>query len=219
MELDQMPQPGPGLCGSDRDVFERVWRRVMPEDQLTSPIEVIPEAEYGVPAPAPMPPAMPELPVQPLPVPPPAPRRAEPEDIRCLGPSSAVHGAELQEFILEELRDHRTYQALAQRAPGRSRQTLAGIAADEMRHAKRLSAAYFLISGVRYWPLERAACRNEGGWLNALRCRFLEEQKGEAAYRAAAGRTGDPCLRELYLELAEDENSHGWLLRGILEAM
>ena len=204
MELDQMPQPGPGLCGSDRDVFERVWRRVMPEDRLTSPIEVIPETEYGVPAPAPMPPA---------------PRRAEPEDIRCLGPASAVHGAELQEFILEELRDHRTYQALAQRAPGRSRQTLAGIAADEMRHAKRLSAAYFLISGVRYWPLERAVCRSEGGWLNSLRCRFLEEQKGEAVYRAAAGRTGDPCLRELYLELAEDENSHGWLLRGVLEAM
>ena len=52
-----------------------------------------------------------------------------------------------------------------------------------------------------------------------LRSRFLGEQKGEAEYRAAAGRTEDPCLRELYLELAEDENAHGWMLRGMLEKM
>ena len=35
----------------------------------------------------------------------------------------------------------------------------------------------------------------------------------------AAAATADPCLQELYIELAEDENSHAWLLRGILEAM
>ena len=39
------------------------------------------------------------------------------------------------------------------------------------------------------------------------------------AYLAAADATADPCLRELYLELAEDENAHGWMLRGMLEKM
>lgn len=61
--------------------------------------------------------------------------------------------------------------------------------------------------------------RLEGTYLSTLRSRFLGEQKGEAEYRAAAGRTEDPCLRELYLELAEDENAHGWMLRGMLEKM
>lgn len=211
MELDQMPQPGPGLCGSDREIFERVWRRVMPEDQLASPIEVIPAAEYTPPvsAPRPMPALSPE----------PAPAPTKPEDMPCLGPGSAVHGSELQAFILEELRDHHTYQALARRTQGQAGRTLAGIAADERRHAKRLSAAYFLISGVRYWPIERAAGRNEGGYLNSLRSRFLGEQKGERAYRTAAEGTQDPCLKELYLELAEEENAHAWLLRGVLEGI
>lgn len=213
MELDQMPQPGPGLCGSDREIFERVWRRVMPEDQLSSPIEVIPESEYLAPAqPAAVPPAA-------APAPMPAPRRAEPEDIRCLGPASAVHGAQLQEFIAHELMDFRTYTALSRRCTGQAARTLSTIAADERRHAKRLSAAYFLISGVRYFPADRALAKLESDYLSTLRSRFLEEQRGEQAYLAAAASTADPCLQELYTELAGDENSHAWLLRGIIEAM
>lgn len=211
MELDQMPQPGPGLCGSDREVFERVWRRVMPEDRPDNIIELNGAAVKAV---APIPRTVP-APVAPAE----APRRGEPEAVSCLGPASAVHGAELQAFIEGELSDFRTYQALARRCTGQAARTLGTIASDERRHAKRLSAAYFLISGVRYWPLERAAVKVDGAYWSTLRNRFLAEQKGQAAYRAAAEGTEDPCLRELYLELAEEEESHGWLVRGILEAM
>ena len=55
--------------------------------------------------------------------------------------------------------------------------------------------------------------------MGVLRARFAAEQRGEAAYRAAAAQTVDPCLRELFLELAGDEAEHTWLLRGILEQM
>ena len=120
MEQNQMPQPGPGLCGSDREIFERVWGRVTRSGGAESPIEPVPAAEWPhapqyiqgympqvtAPEPAPVP-AMP-APVQPEPSPAPEPRRAEAADIRCLGPSSAVHGAELQAFIEDELGDHRT---------------------------------------------------------------------------------------------------------------
>ena len=43
MEWDQgfRPEPGPGLCGSDREIFERVWRRVMPEDRYDSPVMLL----------------------------------------------------------------------------------------------------------------------------------------------------------------------------------
>ncbi|MFQ7452683.1 MAG: hypothetical protein ACLRNQ_16265 [Flavonifractor plautii] len=71
----------------------------------------------------------------------------EEHDVPCLGASSAVYGAQLQRLIDRELADWRAYQALSRRAQGNSGRVLATIAADERRHAKRLSTAYFLISG------------------------------------------------------------------------
>ena len=44
MEQNQMPQPGPGLCGSDREIFERVWGRVTRSGGAESPIEPVPAA-------------------------------------------------------------------------------------------------------------------------------------------------------------------------------
>ena len=46
---------------------------------------------------------------------------------------------------------------------------LATIAADERRHAKRLSTAYFLISGVRYWPVDRVPNPSPAPFSAALR--------------------------------------------------
>lgn len=230
MELEQMPQTGPGLCGSDREVFERVWRRVTATGGAESPIEVVPAVECQ-PA-TPLQPARVSAPVASTPVqaapavpqparvePSPAPRRAEVQPVFCLGPSSAGHGEELQRFIEFELTDAKTYAALSRRSRGQVARTFAAMATDEMRHAKRLSTAYFLISGVRYFPVEQSAAQLEGAYMSTLRSRFQAEQQGEAAYRAAAGRTKDACLRDLYLELAGDENSHGWLVRGILEEL
>ena len=230
MEWDQgfRPEPGPGLCGSDREIFERVWRRVMPEDRYDSPVMLLgEEAPCPAPAvPAEAPPASPmPCPTLPPPLPGvsicanPGPMEPSGGNVPCLGTASAVHGAELQSFILHELMDARTYQAMARRADRSAARTLSGISADERRHAKRLSTAYFLISGVRYWPVEQAVVSLDLPLAALLRRRFWEEQEGEAAYRAAAAATADPCLQELYIELAEDENSHAWLLRGILEAM
>lgn len=140
-------------------------------------------------------------------------------DVPCLGAASAVYGAQLQQYIDHELADWRTYQLLSRRATGTGGKVLSTMAADERRHAKRLSTAYFLISGVRYWPVERPAAALACAFPAALRERFAEEQRGELSYLAAAEETGDPCLRELYLELAGDENAHAWLLRGILEQL
>ena len=96
---------------------------------------------------------------------------------------------------------------------------LATIAADERRHAKRLSTAYFLISGVRYWPVDRVPNPSPAPFSAALREHFMEEQRGAAAYQTAAAETADPCLHELFLELAGEEDSHAWLLRSVLEQL
>lgn len=207
MELEQRAQSGPGLCGSDREVFERVWRRVTQTGGAESPVEAIPAGEYLPAAPVPVQYLSSTIEV----------RRVEESAPACLGEASAGHGEELQRFIREELSDAATYAALARRTKGRASSRFAALSADEKRHAKRLSAAYFLISGVRYFPADRASPRLEGTYMNTLRARFQAEQMGEARYRAAAGRSQDPCLRELYLELAMEENAHSWTLREILE--
>lgn len=190
---------GPGQCGADREVFERVWRRVMPEDRPDCPFTLYSEEETEQAAVQPAEEKRAEL------VPVPAER-------------SGGDGAVLQAFIADELSDWRTYQTLARRIPGGNGRALMGVAADERRHAGRLSAAYFLLSGVKFWPPAEPELTKEG-WMALLRRRYWAERKGAEAYRTAAGRTGDSALRELYLELAGDEEAHAGVIRGILERM
>lgn len=274
MEQDKLPcGDGTPHMGFDREVFERVWRRVMPEDRPDCPflLEDAPPQSQSAPAPtAPMPSqdwsqtgmeprpvqrsgcpgrvmrgevmvdempplsplpnypqqAMQEMRTAPAQMPmvksdlrPIQPDRCCENDVPCLGAASAIHGSQLQDFIDQELSDWRTYMALAKRAQGTGGKVLSSMAADEKRHAKRLSTAYFLISGVRYWPVERVSAMPAGTYMGALRQRFCMEQKGESAYLAAAESTTDPCLRELFEELSGEENAHTWLLRGILEQL
>lgn len=218
MEYENLPRGGPqteGLGVEDRAVFERVWRRVMPEDRPDCPfvLEEPPEekGEGGAQLP---------VPVQVAPVARTGATYQEEPDVPCLGAASAIYGAQLQAFIEGELADWKLYQALARRAGGSGSRTLSTIAADERRHAKRLSTAYFLISGVRYWPAERpAGPASRTPFAAALRERFMAEQRSAAAYQAAAAETADPCLRQLYEELSGEADAHAWLLRGILEEL
>lgn len=190
---------GPGQCGADREVFERVWRRVMPEDRPDCPFTLYSEEE------------MEQAAVQPA-------EEKRTELVPIPAEQSGGDGAVLQAFIADELSDWRTYQTLARRIPGGNGRALMGVAADERRHAGRLSAAYFLLSGVKFWPPAEPELTKEG-WMALLRRRYWAERKGAEAYRTAAGHTGDSALRELYLELAGDEEAHAGVIRGILERM
>ena len=186
---------GPGQCGADREVFERVWRRVMPEDRPDCPFTLYSEEETE------------QMPIQPA-------EERKTELVPVPAEQSGGDGAVLQAFIADELSDWRTYQTLARRIPGGNGRALMGVAADERRHAGRLSAAYFLLSGVKFWPPAELELTKEG-WMALLRRRYWAERKGAEAYRTAAGRTGDSALRELYLELAGDEEAHAGVIRGI----
>lgn len=221
MEQEHLTCPSnPTLTPScDPEVFERVWRRVMPQDRPDCPFRLRGEEETAAGETASSPEAAEESTALAIP----AARTAETlpaeNDVPCLGAASAVHGAQLQAFIEQALAGWRTYQLLARRAPGGGGRALSTLAADERRHAKRLSAAYFLISGVRYWPADRPAVPAIHTYPAALRSRFCAEQRGELAYRAAAEETADPALRELFLDLAQEENSHAWLIRSLVEQL
>ena len=204
--MEQKPIPG-----MDREVFERVWRRVMPEDRGDCPFTLEQEDSQqagGLPAV----PAAAQAEVVAM------EQGDEGHDISCLGPGSAAYGAALQGYIDDELADWRRYQSLARRTPGGGGRALAAVAADERRHAKKLSTAYFLISGVRYWP-EGKAAQSPTPLHAALRERFWAEQQGAASYQAAAAETSDLCLKELFTELAGEEEAHAWTVRGVLEGL
>ena len=204
-------QPLVGMIGCDRDVFARVWSRVSPQPGEACPIEVLPpHAPAAVRAPAPNPRPAADAPGDDEPT---------PSDVPCLGRAGEDHGELLQNFIRHELEDWRTYQALSARASGQNARTLAAIAADERRHARRLSAAHFLISGIRFLPEVPAARQPRGAFWAALRQRFWEEQHGAALYAAAAAETADPCLAALYRELSAEEAAHADLLRAMVERM
>lgn len=204
-----MPEPDPGLCGCDRDVFLRVWRRVMPEDTPACPIAV--DAPMQT-LPAPVPHEMPaptvvdragnDFPAQ--------------DDVPCLGRDGRADRERLQEFILQESAHRHTYQMLARRG-GQGSRTLSAMAESCRKHAKRLSTALFLISGVCFRPTESPTHPVPRSYLGALRELFLSEQNRSGAYRAAAEESRDHCLQMLYLDLADECMEHAVRIRMLLE--
>ena len=213
MELQQRsqpaPAPDPGMCGCDRDIFLRVWRRVMPEDTPNCPITV--ERQEEMPAPDAAPEQMPSVPNgvgDDFPT---------PEDVPCLGSAAQADQERLQDLTAQELAHWRAYQILARRVSGQGSRTLSSLAGGCRRRAKRLSAALFLISGVRYWPSEQASVSVPRSYFGALREHFLSEQNRGCAYRAAAEDCRDACLRALYLDLADECAEHACRIRSLLE--
>ena len=261
MDQENLPcGPRPmGMYASDqeeKDLFERVWKRVMPEDRPDCPIVTAPCPAAGTeeevhtapdgPAPEPEAPPVPDLPEEPGPELPPEPeaaerlervapgepeRPAQPEGrtdtrddfperdaVPCLGSGSAGHGSQLQEDILDALEGWQLYRHLARRVTGSAARSLSALASEKHRQARRLAAAYFLISGVRYWPTDRLAVPRTASWLGTLRRRFSREQQVESRFRAEALDTEDPCLADLYRELADGCADFAAALRALLEA-
>lgn len=190
------------LPGCDREVFERVWKRVMPQAREDCPFETAAEEPRPLPA-----------------VVMSAPPAEEPQEETCLGPASAAWGPQLQEYIRQELEAHRCCQALARRVPGSGGRMLAALAAEQRRRAKRLSTAYFLISGVRYWPAEGGSGQAMQPVHAALREQFQALQRRAAGYRGSAAGACDACLEELFLESAGEAEAHAAVIRGVLEQM
>ena len=139
----------------------------------------------------------------------------------CMGTAALESLEVLQGFIREELADRRTYLFLAGRAPtAEVRQVFRAIASDEGRHARRLLAAVYLITGERYCPAICYPPLRCDGYCAALRERYHEEVCGGFNYRRASQETLDPCLQQLLLAFSQDEYRHAnamlCLLSGVM---
>ncbi len=124
----------------------------------------------------------------------------------------------LQELIRKEISDWNYYRTLARKAGGTAAKTLSAMAAEEWQCAKRLCAAYFLASGIHYWP-DKTGKLNLTSYMGALRERFLEEQQDAETYSAAAVECQDECLCQIFEEIAALDRSHAHRIRLLVEQM
>lgn len=189
--LDLRTAPDPGMYGCDRELFAQIWRRVAPGEDCPVELSASPSEPRETPAP--------EAPSCPL-TPPEAPSAQETAPV-CLAVAQG-DAAHLQALTRECLVGAAAYRA-AQRGRRRTME-LASMAQKKTHHAKRLSAAGFLMTGVRYWPAGNLPISRPADFFALLRERFLAEQRLHAQLTQLAQAAEDACLRELYLTLAEE---------------
>lgn len=200
METSQL-DPKLSLQPFDPGVFQRVWNRVMP-DQDRSPIAMDAPSQPAVPALSPAPEQPPETP-------PSAP-------LTCLGEGSRPYTQAIRDMTDQTRGFLRSLQSLSRRSGSRAARVLSGIAGDLRREERRLSTAYFLITGERYSPSQAGAAPS-GPLPLALRTLFQQLHQRAAQARAAAQGMGDPCLQQLFQDLAEDAEFYAQRLRALLE--
>lgn len=123
----------------------------------------------------------------------------------------------LRSQVMEALEGWQFYRYLARRGRGGDARTLNTLAGELHRSARRLSAAYFLLTGLRYWPSELLSAPAIPSYWGALRQRYQTEQRQENAFRMAADDWDDADLRELYNDLGEGCQRRCRQLRALLE--
>lgn len=202
METSQL-DPKLSLQPFDPEVFQRVWNRVMP-DQDRSPIAMDAPAQPAVPALSPVPEQPPET--------------APQVPLTCLGEGSRPYTQAIRDMMDQTRGFLRSLQSLSRRSGSRAARVLSGIAGDLRREERRLSTAHFLITGERYSPSQTGAVPS-GPLPLALRALFQQLHQRAAQARAAAQGMGDPCLQQLFQDLGEDAEFYAQRLRALLEGM
>lgn len=185
-----MERERPEWLEFDREAekFHRVWRRVAPDDdgQMVRPISTKASTSEDGNVEAFLSPG---------------------EKVRagcggCFSGGTAERSA-VQALVAEMAWAGAEYRDLARRL-ARERQALAELERKKNRQGQRLGAAYFLMTGVRYWPREPTARERHGAALGQLRERFFAEERMARTLAALEERAADRCLRELYGDLARE---------------
>ncbi len=138
-----------------------------------------------------------------------------PEEPSQTGPQESGGDGELQALVLTCLTGAGAYQELKRRTR-RSGAELTALAEQKTRQAKRLSAAYFLRTGVRYWPRDTVPHREAASFFSALRDRFLAEKQLAGELEAMASAARDELV-ELYADLARETGEMARAIRRIVE--
>ena len=189
----------------DLETFERVWRRVMPNQDM-SPIQVGAPTGPGTGV---------ERQAERIP----APAQLQNQD-QGAAPAEQAAGQvrQLEELMEGAWMGHRIYLELARRARGSGARTLNALAAEQRRTAQRLAACWFLLTGACYHfsspPLPRV-CPQAA----ALREQFLQEQKWRRLCQRAAAEGDSTACGGLYETLDGQAEHRMEAIRCLLEQM
>ena len=198
------PDPHLSLQPFDPEVFQRVWNRVMP-DQEHSPISV-----NSTQSSAPTTPAVPAFS--------PAPEESPKAPLTCLGEDSQPYLQTVEDMMEQTQGFLHTLQRLSRRSQGRTARVLYGLASELRRELRQLSTAYFLIAGERHSPSQTGPSLS-GPFDLALRTLFQQFHQRAAQARSAAQGMADPCLQQLFQDLGDEAEFFAGRLRTLLEGM
>ncbi len=208
MDIEELRRSDAPVPAPDREAFERVWRRVMPDEEA-SPIGLGPARSEGAEGAAPDREAS-------------VPTLAAQEEAQyaapCLGESSLTYTQLLQELMDDAQCGWQTYRALTYQARGQVNRQLGALAADQRLCLRRLGAVYFLLTGRR----DRRPDRAPGplpALPDALRERFSAEQALRAKCLQGAQEVRDFCLASLCQELAVRAQERMEGIRRVLEGL
>ncbi len=132
------------------------------------------------------------------------------------GPGEDAGARQLQELVLTMLTDASVYRDLSRRSR-RSVAAVTGLGRLKTAQARRLGAAYFLMTGVRYWPAGATPVNPPEGFFPALRERFLAEGRLAGQLESLAAQAAGPDLRALYQDLAQETRELTRTIRSIVE--
>lgn len=200
-----------------QEVFQRVWARVMgaaPAAQQTAAAPEAAPAAVSAAAPEPAPVTAPPPQAQPVMAPArPAPHRPQP------GPQPTPPKPQpccLRQQVLSSLEQWQMARLLARRAGTQSRQ-MSNIAAQLHQQAKQLSTAYFLQSGVRYWPVAQLTRPRMTTYVGGLRQLYQRGQALTEEFHSCRSHAATQDLAQLYAQLAQAGAKRCAQLRQLLE--
>lgn len=130
-------------------------------------------------------------------------------------PQTAPDEETLLRWLAEERASAAAYRTLAARG-GSFAPRLRHMAADELRHAGRLAALYFLLFGFRPQVFP-AAADTDRSFGTALRSAYQGELAAAKNYRAAARRF--PEQASMFESIAADEERHARMLWEMTAAL
>ena len=192
-----------------QEVFERVWARVMGSAAPQTAAQPQPEP-VSQPAPEAQPVMAPQTMAAPPQRPHPAPPRPQPQ------PQPQPKTCCLRQQVLSSLEQWQLARLLSRRAGKQSRQ-MSNVAAQLHQQAKQLSAAYFLQSGVRYWPVAQLTAPRMTTYVGGLRQLYQRNQALTQEFQTCRAKAGSPDLMQLYGQLAQEGVKRAALLRQLLE--
>lgn len=193
-----------------QEVFQRVWARVMGTAAATQQTADAPQPA-PVDAPAPVPEAAPVTApadqVQPVMAPAhPGPHRPQPKPQPCC----------LRQQVLDSLEQWQMARLLVRRAGNQARQMTA-IAAQLHQQAKQLSTAYFIQSGVRYWPVAQLTQPRMTTYVGGLRQLYQRGHQLTQEFQTCRTKGVNSDVAQLYTQLAQAGEKRCALLRSLLE--